>query len=58
MVYSNWLDGQQGGGDEAKCAILDVNKFKCNEACEYPDGNWIASPCTEQHPYMCKFGDG
>ena len=58
MTYNNWLNDQQVVGDEAKCALLDVDKFTCNEGCEYPDGNWIAKACTEQHPYMCKFGEG
>ena len=45
-------------GDEAKCAVLDVNAFTCGDTCEYPDGNWIAKPCTDKYPYMCKFGEG
>ena len=58
MIYDNWLDDQQIGGGETKCTYLDVEKFTCNEVCEYPDGNWIAASCEQTHPYMCKFGDG
>ena len=45
-------------GGEAQCAVLDVNAFTCGDICEYPDGNWISKPCTEKHPYVCKFGEG
>ena len=58
LEYKNWLSNQETDGDETKCAVIDVNAFTCEEACEYPDGNWIAKPCTEKHPYLCKFGEG
>ena len=58
LSFNNWLDDQQINGGDQKCAYLDVERFTCGEACEYPDGNWIATACTETHPYMCKYGTG
>ena len=58
MTYQNWYNDQQVTNKDNQCAYLDVNKYWCDESCEYPDGNWIATSCSETHPYMCKHGDG
>ena len=58
MEYDNWLNDQQMNDDEAMCAVMDLNAFTCDPVCEFPDGNWIAKPCTEKHPYLCKYGEG
>ena len=54
--YNNWLRSQDINIDGEQCAILDTEIFDCTHTCEYPDGNWVSTPCTEKHPYMCKSG--
>ena len=58
MSYYNWLTNQNMSSTEERCAILDTDRYECTDTCEYPDGNWIVTPCTETHPYMCKAKKG
>ena len=43
---------------EERCAVLDTDIFDCTDTCEYPDGNWVVTSCTETHPYLCKIKKG
>ena len=43
---------------EERCAVLDTEIFDCTDTCEYPDGNWVVTSCTEAHPYLCKIKKG
>ena len=58
LSYFNWLRHQNMTSSEERCAVLDTDIFDCTDTCEYPDGNWVVTSCTETHPYLCKIKKG